>query len=369
MITDDEALAALCHRMQQTDAIALDTEFVRTRTFYPLLGLIQIYDGEQLALIDPLQITAWEPFCSLLSNPAIIKYLHAASEDLDVFIHHFNQVPANLMDTQLLAAFTGSPLSCGFSTLVQNLEGVALDKSEARTDWLARPLTGQQCQYAAADVFYLLPVARKLKTAAMADGRWRMAEQESELLCQRRQVVPAAEEVWRDISHASQLRPRQLAALQRLAKWRLETAREKNSAINFVIREELLWKIARYLPGSLAELGQLGLGGQEIRLYGNALLSCVEQAVALDESALPPSLLTLADKTGYKNAFKLLKTEICHVATDANILPELLASRRQINQLLNWHWQLKPGNEMPELLTQWRGELLREKITPRLAEL
>lgn len=368
MITDNEALLDVCQRAGQAPALALDTEFVRTRTYYPRLGLIQLYDGETISLIDPLTISDWAPFRALLQDTRITKFLHAGSEDLEVFLHEFDTLPAPMIDTQILAAFTGRPLSCGFATLVESFTGIALDKSESRTDWLARPLTEKQCEYAAADVFYLLPIAHKLMAEAEEAGQMAAALDECRLLCQRRTAQLDPEDAYREITNAWQLRPRQLAALRLLAAWRLEQAREKDMAVNFVVREENLWKVARYLPGSLGELEHLGLQGTEIRFNGRALLALVAQAEALAEDDLPAPLVNLIDHPGYKTVFKAIKAAVAAAAEQHGVSPELLASRRQINQLLSDRWKLKPQRGKPELIDGWRGALLETEINAILSD-
>ncbi|WP_168394886.1 ribonuclease D [Erwinia amylovora] len=367
MITTNAALCEVCQRARQVPALALDTEFVRTRTYYPRLGLIQLYDGETICLIDPLPITDWTPFRDLLLDQQVIKYLHAGSEDLEVFQHEFGVLPQPMIDTQILAAFSGRPLSCGFATIVESFTGIVLDKSESRTDWLARPLSEKQCRYAAADVFYLLPIAEKLVAETEAAGQMAAALDECRLLCQRRTSVLKPQEAYREIANAWQLRPRQLAALRQMAAWRLEVAREKDMAVNFVVREENLWKVARFMPGSLAELDHLGLSGQEIRFHGKALLAMVAEANALEEEQLPPPVANLMDYPHYKQVFKSLKGLVAETAERHGVSQELLASRRQINQLLSCHWQLKPQQGKPELIDGWRGVLLDAGIAEILA--
>ncbi|SFN47176.1 ribonuclease D [Izhakiella capsodis] len=362
MISGNAELAVVCAAARHKKAMALDTEFVRTRTYYPCLGLIQMFDGEQISLIDPMNISDWQPFISLLQDTAVTKFLHAGSEDLDVFLHEYGVMPTPLIDTQILAAFCGKTMSLGFASLVESYTGLALDKSEARTDWLARPLTAKQCQYAAADVGYLLPVALRLVEECRVAGWLPAALNECQLLCQRRQEVASPEQAWRDITNAWQLRPRQLAALKLLAAWRLELARQKDLAVNFVVREENLWKVARYLPGTLGELDHLGIPGQEIRYHGKQLLSLVTDANELHESKLPEPMMNLIDMPDYKRLFKAIKAQIVQVAQDTGLSQELLASRRQINQLLNWHWQLKPQQRVPELVSGWRGDLLKQSL-------
>lgn len=368
MITTNDGLASLCEAASAFPAIALDTEFVRTRTYYPQLGLIQLFDGEHTALIDPLTITEWAPFRDLLINTQVVKYLHAGSEDLEVFLNAFGVQPQPMIDTQILAAFCGRPLSWGFAAMVEEFTGLTIDKSESRTDWLARPLTERQCDYAAADVWYLLPIADKLMAETRAAGRLEAALDECRLMMQRRQEVLAPEEAWREIGNAWQLRTRQLACLRLLAEWRLRKARERDLAVNFVVREENLWAVARYMPSSMGELDSIGLSGSEIRFHGKTLLALVAQAQALPEEELPEPLLNLMDMPGYRKAFKAIKSLVQTISESHNISVELLASRRQINQLLNWHWKLKPQNTLPELISGWRGELMTDQLKSLLVE-
>jgi len=362
LIDQDHQLAEVCRLARQHDAVALDTEFVRTRTYYPQLGLIQLFDGEQLVLIDPLPIGDWAPFIALLQDVQVTKFLHAGGEDLEVFLHRFGCLPQPMIDTQILAAFSGQPLSWGFAAMVNHFNQIELDKSEARTDWLARPLTERQCQYAAADVAYLLPIARQLMTQTDAAGNMHAALSECDMLCQRRLDIVQPEEAWRDITNAWQLRPRQLAALQRLAAWRLKVARQKDMAVNFVVREENLWKVARYLPGSLGELDHLGLNGHEIRFHGKAMIELVADALVQDEATLPAPLPNLIEHPHYKQVFKAIKALVQQVSEETGYSQELLASRRQINQVLSIYWGLKSANRTPELLNGWRGELLKPGI-------
>lgn len=367
LITTSSDLKQVCEQASRHAYIALDTEFVRTRTYYPQLGLIQLFDGETLTLIDPLPITDWQPFVALLKNPEVTKLLHACSEDLEVFLHESQTLPTPMIDTQILAAFTGRALSCGFAAMVNDYLQVELDKSESRTDWLARPLTERQCEYAAADVFYLLPLADKL-IAEVAEAGWLDAAQDDCLsLCRRRQEVVDPALAYRDITNAWQLRTRQLACLQKLAEWRLNQARQRDMAVNFVVREENLWQVARYLPTSQGELGELGLSGPEIRFHGKTLVALVAESANIPESQWPQPVERLVDHSGYKHAFKELKTAVQNAAERSGLTAELIASRRQINALLSWHWKLK--DEQPELLQGWRDKLVGEQVRAILVAL
>lgn len=362
LITTTEQLNKICASASLQPQIALDTEFVRTRTYYPKLGLIQLYDGHNVGLIDPLQIDDWRAFIELLLNENIIKYIHAGSEDAEVFLRLFDQLPSSLIDTQVMAGFMGQQLSWGFAAMVKHYTGIELDKTESRTDWLARPLSRRQCHYAAADVYYLLPIARQLHLEAEQAGKLSLIIDECQMLAQRRQKIVAPEDAWLNIKNVSLLRPRQLAILQWLAAWRLNYARLHDIAVNFVVKEETLWKIARFQPTSLAELRHLGLFATEIRLHGRTLIEGVSTVMQLPESTLPTPPINLADWPGYKQVFARLKQKINEISQQSGYSPELLASRRQLNQLLTWHWQLSVNSTIPEILTGWRGELFSEQL-------
>lgn len=368
LITTDSELAQVCQQASEADWLALDTEFVRTRTYYPQLGLLQLYDGKQVSLIDPLSINDFSPFKALLTNKNLIKFLHAGSEDLEVFLHDFSCVPEPMVDTQVVAAFLGYPISCGFASLVAEHLGVELDKSESRTDWLARPLSEKQCHYAAADVFYLLPLAKILMQKVEEAGYLTDAMEECQRTVTRRQQTIDPTLAYRNITNACQLRGEQLACLQMLAEWRLNQAKARDMAINFVVKEEHLWKVARYLPSSLGELDALGLTGQEIRCHGRRLLSIVEKAQQMDEKEYPQVIANLNEQSQYKTLFKEIKTVVKEIAEHEKFNAELLASRRQINQLLSVHWGIKSIAQQPELLDGWRGRLLAEPITKLLSQ-
>jgi hypothetical protein len=150
-IRDNDSLGQHCAEWQHLPFVALDTEFMRVDTFYPIAGLIQIGDGERAYLIDPLTIDNWQPLAALLENPAVVKVLHACSEDLEVLLRLTGSLPAPLFDTQLAAAYLNLGFSMGYSRLVKEVLDLDLPKGETRSDWLQRPLSETQISYAAED--------------------------------------------------------------------------------------------------------------------------------------------------------------------------------------------------------------------------
>lgn len=351
-VHSNEQLQAVCETARQQTAVALDTEFIRTRSYYPKLGLIQLFDGQTVSLIDPNDITDFSPFCALLADQRVAKVLHACSEDLEVFQHRFQQLPRPLVDTQIMAGFLGKGVSLGFAKLVAHYLGIELDKGASRTDWLARPLSEAQLQYAAADVWYLLPVYQKMQ-AEMADCPWQMAvAQECETLLEKRLQPQNVDQSYQEIGNAWQLTPPQLAVLQVLAKWRVEEAQKRDLALNFVVKEQSLLEIAKVQPKHTSQLLEF-MHPNEVRIHGKKLLWLVEQGKAVLPEHYPAPIARLVDEVGYKHDLKAMQQKLAEIQP-LDLAPELLASKRQLNQLFKWHRNGQNPQKRPELLTGWR---------------
>lgn len=352
-IVNNKQLIDYCSKIGNSTALALDTEFVRTRTFYPHLGLLQVFNGEHAALIDPINITDWHAFLSILNAPNIEKYFHSCSEDLEVFLHQFGSIPTPIIDSQILASFLDNPLSSGYANLVNKYLQVELDKSETRTDWLKRPLTDKQCEYAINDVLYLYPLVNILKAQLTSKGYLEAAYQESQMVVTRKCETIDPNDAYLNFKNSWQLKGRSLGQLYKLASWRYKLAKEQDLALNFVVHEKTLWNIARYSPTSLAQLGNLGLKGKEIRLYGQKILNILSEPVP----ALPP-ICRVTSYPNYKkisDELKIIAQEIC---SHTGLNQDLLLSRRLINQYVKW--QADKNGSQPELLSGWREPLFRQ---------
>lgn len=351
-INTDQQLADICRQARLHKVIALDTEFIRTRTYYAKLGLIQMYDGHNAYLIDPLAIQNFSPFIDLLADTDVLKILHAASEDLDVFWHYFNQLPTPMIDTQIMAGFAGVGVSIGFAKLVQHYLDITLDKGASRTDWLARPLTETQLQYAVADVWYLIDIYNKL-FEALDQTPWRSAvEEECVSLCVKVQKAIEPNKAYKEISNAWQLSSSQLAVLQILAKWRIEEAQKRDVALNFVVKEQSLWQLAKSQPKHTSTLLEF-MHPNEVRIHGKKLLWLIEQGKAVEPRDYPTQIERLIDIPGYKQTLFMLQETLEHIQP-TNLAPELLASKRQLNQLFLWHYHGENETQLPELLRGWR---------------
>ncbi len=371
LVTTYRDLKAVCDAASQCEAIALDTEFVRTRTLTPQLGLLQLYDGKQLVLIDPLAIDDMTPFVRLLENPAVIKVLHSCSEDLEAFLAAFDTLPEPVFDTQFAAAVLGLGPSLGYARLVEELSGVALDKGESRTDWLARPLSANQLVYAANDVLYLLPVYHQLNERMAECGKTQWVFDEIAALgLKKKSQLPLAF-AYLPVKNNWKLNSQQLTVLQHLAAWRLGTARQKDIALNFVVKESVMLDIALRLPQSRNALSAIdGMIGPTMRRHGDTLLAVVQKA--LEEYDDIPATEQLArvrrlvEFPEYKKMLGKLKTLSDDIAAQQQVPVEVVASKKQMNQVLKWYWltldETRVQGLKPDLLSSWRAPLFSSHL-------
>jgi ribonuclease D len=366
-ITSNQALADFCQQASQVEAIAVDTEFVRTRTLYPQLGLIQIYDGKQLVLVDPLAIDDFSSLTELLTNPNVVKVLHSCSEDLETFWHAFKVMPSPIFDSQFAASIVGMGSALGYAKLVEMMLDVIVDKGESRTDWLARPLRDEQCDYAAKDVLYLFQLYPELKARVEDQNKLSWVYAEIAHLSVKKQSLIPLDSVYLTIKNNWKLSSKAVLILKKLAAWRTSTARLRDMALNFVVREENLVSIALLQPSSKNELRSIeGINPHEVRIHGDALLAIVADCQNVSEEAYPPVVKRLNDVGNYKNTAASVKKLCISIAEKHAIPPELVGSKKQINQLLKWCWftqdETRDMGLQPDLLSSWRRALFVNEL-------
>ncbi|CAM3249763.1 ribonuclease D [Moritella viscosa] len=364
LVEDQITLQKMIAQCAEVEILAIDTEFIRQRTYYPILGLFQLYNGTETYLVDPLAIDDLSALWQLLDRQPVV--LHACSEDLDVFMTVANKFPDFFHDTQIAAAFCGLGSSLGFGGLVSEFQNITLDKGESRSNWLARPLTTKQLSYAAADVYHLLPCWHELKSKLDELGYYDFYLQELDNLRRRKMVNKNPKTVYKQFKNASFLSPRELATLQALAEWREDNAVNRDMAVNFVVKEAHLLEVAKQQPKSLRDLNQLGLLPIEIKRHGKQIIDLVKQAQSLSDEALPEPLTRISDYPGYKKIVLGIRNKIAVVAEKTNIPAELIGSKKIINELLNWVWKLTEAERAvgskPILLSNWRAELIGNSL-------
>ncbi|MEW6983438.1 ribonuclease D [Colwelliaceae bacterium 6471] len=365
-IKDPQSLIELCRRYEQSEMLAIDTEFVRTRTLYPKLGLLQINNGEHLALIDPIHIDDLSPFWQLLSNPNIVKVLHACSEDLEVFLTAANCKPVNLIDSQIMMSFLGHGLSIGYAAMIKHYFDIELDKSESRTDWTKRPLSEKQLRYAQADVEFLYRAYPKILTE-IQDTPWLVAaQQETQLLIEKKFSPIDTEQLHRNVKMSWRLNPKQLCLLKALAIWRYEQAQKRDMPIGFIAKDNTLLGLAQHNPKSIGAMANIeGVDVLDIRHKGKAMLAVLNQASLIEAQHYPEKIVRLDEYPGYKQIFKKVKNFIADIGEQSGQTVENLASKKQINQFLAQHFKLNDGSnnsDVIDIMVDWRFDLFGKRL-------
>ena len=356
VITDNTSLLEICNLAQQQSAVALDTEFMRVSTYFPKLGLIQLYDGERVSLIDPLAITDFSPFVALLSNSKVLKILHSCSEDLLVFLQEFDQLPHPMIDTQIMARFIGLGTSAGLAKLAQQYLNVEIDKGATRTNWIKRPLSDIQLQYAAGDVWYLLPLYHILEKE-LAKTPWEQAVRDDcELALSKTHKLQErdSEKAYLDIPNAWKLNPLELSRLRILAQWRQNVGIERDLALSYIVKSDNLWKVAKNNPCNTSEMLEMGLTENEVRVRGKKILQLLAQARRVSSNDYPKPIERISEDPRYKKTIRLLQEKV-NSLTPESLTPEIVASKRTLEELIKWVWKYDCSQDKrPELLIGWR---------------
>ena len=367
VITDNTALLEICNLAQQQSAVALDTEFMRVSTYFPKLGLIQLYDSERVSLIDPLAITDFSPFVALLSNPKVLKILHSCSEDLLVFLQKFDQLPRPMIDTQIMARFLGLGTSAGLAKLTQQYLNVEIDKGATRTNWIKRPLSDIQLQYAAGDVWYLLPLYHILEKE-LAKTPWEQAVRDDcELALSKTHKLQErdSEKAYLDIPNVWKLNPLELSRLRILAQWRQNVGIERDLALSYIVKSDNLWKVAKNNPRNTSEMFEMGLTENEVRVRGKKILQLLAQARRISSNDYPKPIERISEDPRYKKTIRLLQEKV-NSLTPEGLTHEIVASKRTLEELIKWVWKYDCSQgKLPELLIGWRkpiGEKLVDVI-------
>jgi ribonuclease D len=288
LITQQSELVAFCKQVAKAPYLTVDTEFLRDKTYYPKLCLLQIASPEMAAVIDPLaEGIDLKPVFVLMQNTAIIKVFHAARQDVEIFYLLSGHIPTPLFDTQIAAAVCGYGESVGYETLVNRIVDTELDKSSRYTDWSVRPLSEKQLAYAISDVTHLRVIYETLLAQLEKAGRTAWVEEEHETL--RNPAIYHIEPVdaWQRLRFGN-MRPKYLAALKELAQWREIEARKLDVPRGRIVKDETLVEIASSLPRKETDLNRLrGFDKHLSKPRIAAILEAVQRAIDMPPSDYP----------------------------------------------------------------------------------
>ena len=358
-VTDRIELDKAMDICRRADVLALDTEFVRTRTYYPELGMLQVSDGENCFLFDPVSLDL-EVFSEILLNKKITKVLHSCSEDLEVFQHAFGVLPRPIYDTQIASSFLGLGFSVSYQTLVEHYLSLHIKKDQTRSNWLARPLSEQQLEYAAQDVIYLYEVYEIQKSDLIGTQKSDWIKTELDKISFDIPTITPAENYYLKLGNLSRFSRRQLKLLKLLFAWREEKARAKNRPRNRIVEQKVLVNIVKERAFDNAGFLRAGLPNSQVKKYTSELKGLVSLSESASENELPLEVLRDNLKIDSKKV-RLLQGIVEDRAQEYGIASELLCRKKSLEALLRSK-EVAGKYLLPESLSGWREEVVGKAL-------
>ena len=346
-----------CQALRNATQLSVDTEFVRRDTYYPILALLQIADAEQTYLIDPLTVADWSALAEIFASDTQI-FMHSCSEDLEVFRRSVGVLPANLIDTQIAAAFLGRGDALGYANLVTQTLGHEIDKSETQSDWLRRPLSESQIAYAAADVLWLVEIGNLLLDELTALGRLQWVVDETLALSAKYLEETPVSAAWLRLKGLGKIAAVDWPLAQKICEWREQTARDRNKPKSWIVKDPEIMEVIQSKPRTIGALSQLSnLSPPSVRHHGKALLACVDGA----EHLSPPEGGPLPELTGSeRKVLKQLQKIVADCAEKESLAQRFLASKQELTHYILYRSQRVTGES--SLDSGWRKALLGDAL-------
>ncbi len=347
-----EALTQLCQQLQGSEWLALDTEFIREKTYYPKLCLVQVSNGEVAACVDPIALKDIQPLLDVLFNGTILKVFHAARQDVEIFLHDWHKLPLPIFDTQPAASLLGHGDQIGYARLVQQVLDIDLAKDQSRTDWSRRPLTDSQKRYALDDVIYLGQLYLKMRGSLSDKKRLQWLAADFAELANPATYSPDPSITWKRVKGKQHLRGRQLAILQALSAWREVQARERDLPKKWLLKDDLLVELCRRIPNDTGSLSRVrGMDAGMIRREGESLLELISKAAALPKEQWPQDKRRPRPLTHQQEAqADYLNAALRLIADQNQLSPQAIATHKDIEKLIR-------GDSECSLLEGWRHAL------------
>ena len=361
LIETQTALETLLEKLSPTQVLALDTEFLRVRTYYPKLCLLQVASHGEVYCIDPLVVDLGiDPVRNILLDADKTKIFHAGRQDIEVLYAYCGEVPQNVFDTQVAAAMLGFGDQIGYADLVEIVTGESLAKAHTRTDWCKRPLSPDQIEYAVDDVCYLESIYQFLKIELDKSSRLQWVLEECRAFSDPALYESDPGSAYKRLGHGQKLGPVAQGILKELAKWREQISQSRDLPRNWVVRDDVLATIAREQPESLDDLAELeGVSKTFVRRYGAKVLSLIKGVLRADYHPIIWNKGTPLD-ADQRVLRKQIMAYLQRVSEETGISMSLLGSRQDVERLVR-------GRKDVNLLSGWRADLVGDELAQILA--
>ena len=335
LISTTEEVEAACARMARKDYVTVDTEFHRETTFWPQLCVVQIASDDEALAIDALAPELdLSPVYDLMANTSVVKVFHAARQDVEIFWKHTGRVPSPMFDTQVAAMVCGYGEQVSYSELAQSICKTHIDKSSRFTDWVRRPLSDAQIQYAIGDVTHLRTIYRTLMNRLVQTNRLGWLEDEMRVLTSAATYEQHPERAWERFQSKGR-KPRDLAMLMELAAWREQEAQTRDVPRSRILKDEVLIEVALAAPRSVEALANLRAfpRGMERSRSAEEILAAVERALARDPKTLPKIERERRGGNGSAATVELLKVLLRQVSEESHVAGKLIATVDELESI------------------------------------
>jgi ribonuclease D len=364
MITTQTALQELIQRARSNDAVALDTEFVWERTYYPRLGLIQLaLSNEECFLIDPVALTDLSPLGELLGDPAVVKIFHDAPQDLTILHQATGVLPRRIFDTRLAAGFSGLSATISLANLTKDLLDIDLPKTETRTNWLKRPLHVKQIEYALDDVRYLRAIRVLLLARILNPTIMGWLEEELERYNDPEMYLPPADNIrYQKMKGAGNLNRQALAVLREIAGWREMEARKRNRPRGHILSDQALLCLATRKVEDMGTLAQCeDISTNVAEHYGQQLLALINRGRHCPEQECPPSLQKTKLNKQEQEQLKKIQEYVILKSDVLGLDPSLIGNTAELRALIRSRGETR--QQFPRRLScGWRKEFIEEML-------
>jgi len=356
LIIESEAdLLALCQQIATSDLIAIDTEFMREKTYTAKLCLLQIATEQLIACVDPLALPSLDPLLDLLYQQHRVKILHSARQDLEIFFDLRGELPRPIFDTQIAATLLGYGDQLGYANLVYAMVGKTVDKEHVRTDWSRRPLGAAQLQYAMNDVRYLIPIYRMQQQRLVENGRDNWLQKDFEKLTEVGLYAPDPAQLWKRVKGTKNLKRNHLVVLQQLAIWREQMARQTNRPRKWIVPDDLLLDVARFAPATVEDLEKLRSWNTQFKKLADDILLQVKNARMIPEQQWPQKEIKPSLTDEQDAIVDLLMAIVRQCAIENDVTPAVLTNRKELESLVL-------GQRGGNIDSGWRYELAGHKL-------
>ncbi len=365
-IKNPEQLDDLCRRIENAPWIAVDTEFLREKTYYPKFCLLQLATPEWVACVDPIALPNLTALFDAIYNPAVIKVFHSCRQDLEIFYQLTGKLPTPIFDTQIAAPLLGFQDNAGYGLLVSSFLNINLNKAHTRADWSCRPLSNDEIQYAADDVIYLCEIYQKMVAQLTELGRIDWLLDDFMALENPDQYETTPENAWLRVKGKNKFTGKQLSIIQTVSHWREAAAQKENRPKNWLLRDELLFDLAKIQPETIEALSKIrGLTDRVLNYYGKELCGLIKAAKNTLPIPMPEYTKSISGKDQQQEAIIDILFALVRIRAEENLLNStILATRSDLEVLIcgndddclllrGWRFSMV-GNELQQLL---RGEL------------